>query len=82
MNVAFSRAKNHLLVFGNFDKLNKLALKGSKALDSDSSSVDAKENDFVLKTLIPKLYSLREDFVSKEDCVNELLDFLKENDYE
>jgi superfamily I DNA and/or RNA helicase len=81
MNVAFSRAKNHLLVFGNFDELNKIALKTS-VNRTDASNIEMKENDFVTKTLIPKLYSMRENFVSKSDCVNELIGFLKENDYE
>jgi len=85
MNVAFSRAKKHLIVFGNFDALNKIALRNSKKpknQDEKNSIIEEKESKFVLKTLIPKLYSLREDFVSQADCTNELLRFLKENKYE
>jgi superfamily I DNA and/or RNA helicase len=82
MNVAFSRAKNHLLVFGNFDALNKIALRNTKQFDEEMSNTNKKEAEFVVQTLIPKLYSLREDFVSDAERVESIMEFLKENDYE
>lgn len=82
MNVAFSRAKNHLLVFGNFEALNKIAAKTTIKDDEDFSNSDNNENLFVVKSLIPRLYSLRESFVSNEECAKGVLDFIKENDYE
>lgn len=82
MNVAFSRAKNHLIVLGNFDALNKISLRNTKYSDDEMPNTDKKESEFVVQTLIPKLYRLREDFVSDEERVESIMEFLKENDYE
>ena len=81
INVAFSRAKNHLLIFGNIEALNKIAMKATRAVDEQSNN-DAKEESFVVKTLIPTLYKMREDYVSDKERVDALMTFLKENDYE
>lgn len=86
MNVAFSRAKNHLLIYGNFEALNKIAMKNAK-IDDDESNNDVKENTFVAKVLIPTLYklskkdSLKESIVSDKERVESTMDFLKENAY-
>lgn len=82
MNVAFSRAKNHLLVLGDFTSLLSIARKTTKSSRDEYSSSDTKENDFVVKTLIPKLYDMKEEFVSTEEVVNSVGVFLKEADYE
>ena len=83
MNVAFSRAKNHLLIFGNFDALNKIALKTTRFDEADDySNNNIKENTFVVQKLIPYLYKIREDFISDEERVESIMKFLKENDYE
>ncbi len=83
MNVAFSRAKNHLLIFGNFDALNKIALKTTRFDKADDySNNNIKENTFVVQKLIPYLYKIREDFISDEERVESIMKFLKENDYE
>ena len=81
MNVAFSRAKNHLLIFGNMDSLNKIAMKGMSSTD-EYSNINAKENSFVVKKMIPYLFTIREDFVSDKERVESIMNFLKENDYE
>lgn len=78
MNVAFSRAKKHLLIFGNIEKLNKIAMAKKPKIDEGSGNISIEEDAFVTKTLIPRLYSLREPFVS----INAILNFIKENDYE
>lgn len=86
MNVAFSRAKNHLLIYGNFEALNKIAMKSSK-IDDDLSNNDIKENTFVAKVLIPTLYKLskkdglKENIVSEKERVESTMDFLKDNAY-
>ncbi len=82
MNVAFSRAKNHLIVLGDFTSLLNIARKTAKAFQDECSSNDAKENDFVVKTLIPKLYDMKEELVSTEEIVNNVSVFLREGDYE
>ena len=87
MNVAFSRAKNHLLIFGDFEALNKIAMKGTK-IDDELANNDVNENTFVAKVLIPTLYklskkdSIKENFVSDKERVEALIDFLKENAYD
>ena len=82
MNVAFSRAKKHLIILGNFEKLNEIALNRKPNIDERSGNISIDEDKFVTKTLIPKLYSLRETFVSSKDRTNDILNFIKENDYE
>ena len=82
MNVAFSRAKNHLLVLGDFTSLLNIARKTSKSSLDEYSPSDAKEKDFVVRTLIPKLYGMKEEFVSTDEIVNNVGVFLKEADYE
>lgn len=82
MNVAFSRAKNHLLVLGDFTSLLKISRKIGKISDTEISNTDVKENNFVVKTLIPKLYDLKENFASTNDIVKGVQEFLKESNYE
>lgn len=81
MNVAFSRAKNHLLIFGNIEALDKIAKKTLSSTDEQSNN-DAKEGSFVVKTLIPTLYKKRKNYMSDKERVDALMTFLKENDYE
>ena len=80
MNVAFSRAKQRLLVFGNFDAL--LALAGDKSnskMEYDTKDPSQKaEFAFVRKTLIPKLYGLREEFLSEAEMLSHVMGFIKE----
>lgn len=82
MNVAFSRAKSHLLIFGNIEALNKIATKIVINDDEEFSNPNIDENTFVIKSLIPQLYSIRENYVSDDERVNDILDFIKENNYE
>ena len=82
MNVAFSRAKSHLIVFGNFEALLTIARRSFKPTAEDVSNADAKETNFVINTLIPTLYDKKKKFVSTEECTKAILDFLKEEDYE
>lgn len=82
MNVAFSRAKSHLIVFGNFEALLSIARKSYKPTSEDVSNADAKETNFVINTLIPTLYDKKKKFVSTEECTKAILEFLKEEDYE
>ncbi|MGN8890690.1 AAA domain-containing protein [Dysosmobacter sp. HCP28S3_G4] len=82
MNVAFSRAKSHLLVFGNFDALNRIALKTHSKASEECSNETAAENNFVANVLIPKLYGKRETFVSERERTESILNFIKENDDE
>ena len=56
-------------------------MKATRAVDEQSNN-DAKEESFVVKTLIPTLYKMREDYVSDKERVDALMTFLKENDYE
>lgn len=69
-------------MLGNFDALNKISLRNTKYSDDEMPNTDKKESEFVVQTLIPKLYRLREDFVSDEERVESIMEFLKENDYE
>ena len=81
MNVAFSRAKKHLIVFGNFEALYKISQENNQVPREDLSDEEREEQAFVKKTLIPKLHSLRDrgsDYISSKDRTNSLLDFIKE----
>ena len=82
MNVAFSRAKQHLIVLGNFDALLKIATNSYKPASEENTNPDVKENNFVVQTLIPNLHSKKRRFASSKDRVSAVLDFLKEEDYE
>lgn len=79
MNVAFSRAKKHLLVFGNFEALYKISQDGKRKGHFDElSEKERQEFLFVRKTMIPNLYHLRENsYISTKDRTNSLLNFIK-----
>lgn len=77
MNVAFSRAKSHLLVFGNFTELYNIARKSTNN-NFNSSGIESQERLFVTKTLLPNLYGVRESFVSADERIKTILDFIKE----
>ena len=68
MNVAFSRAKNHLLVFDNITELNKIAMRTTK-FDDEYSNSNIKENTFVVKKLIPNLYKIRRFISDKIELI-------------
>ncbi len=82
MNVAFSRAKEHLLVLGDFTSLLNISRKALKASKENDSSILSKENSFVANNIIPKLYDMKEEFVSADDLTSKVNDFLRESDYE
>ena len=56
-------------------------MKGMSSTD-EYSNINAKENSFVVKKMIPYLFTIREDFVSDKERVESIMNFLKENDYE
>ena len=78
MNVAFSRAKSHLIVYGNFDKLYEISLSGSSNENNDELNYNENEDKFVKKVLIPKLYSMRKTYLSTNDQVRSVINFIKE----
>ena len=79
MNVAFSRAKNHLLVFGNIEALYRISQSKTKVLDDAISEEQRAEEIFVKEKLIPQLYDRRQSYVSSQDLTESLLDFIRED---
>ena len=84
MNVAFSRTKSHLLIVGNFDALLKCAEKESSNIVIDNNISDSKQREllFVCHNLVPTIYNMREVYVSDEERIDDVVKFLKENNYE
>ena len=78
MNVAFSRAKNHLIVFGNFEVLNRIATRSSIIYKQEHIDVTGRESNFVTKTLIPQLFAMKTTFVSEKERTAGILNFIKE----
>ena len=78
VNVAFSRAKNHLIVFGNFEVLNRIATRSSIIYKQEHIDVTGRESNFVTKTLIPQLFAMKTTFVSEKERTAGILNFIKE----
>lgn len=76
MNVALSRAKAHLIVVGNFDKLRDVALHTitPKTIDNE----DKRELDFVKNHLIPQLRKKSKRFMSNEALLEDFKIFVRE----
>ena len=81
MNVAISRAKNHLVILGNFEKLLNVSRKTSFANEEDFDS-NREELEFVTKKLIPHLYNLKKKYPSEEAMEKAVIRFLKEDSNE
>lgn len=82
MNVAFSRAKSHLLIFGNLEALINIARKSGRSKNMEMSESENIELNFVVEKLIPKLYELKRTFASSNERTNFLLNYLLEQKYE
>lgn len=78
MNVAISRAKEHLIIVGNFDKLNFI----SKKLKKREDCANPEEEEFVRKRLIPQLNRLKKDYPSDESMRKAISTFLLEENNE
>jgi superfamily I DNA and/or RNA helicase len=81
MNVSFSRAKNHLIIFGNYEEINEIVISNSRQ-NFISTNLDEEEDKFVYEQLIPKLYKLRKTFNSNEERNEFILNSFKGNSYE
>lgn len=81
MNVAISRAKNHLIILGNFDKLLSVS-KRTSFINDDDFETNKNELEFVTKVLIPRLYGLRKKYPSDEAMNKAIIKFLKEEENE
>lgn len=81
MNVAISRAKNHLIILGNFEELLNVAKRTSYVNEEDFES-NKEELEFVTKKLIPRLYNLKKKFPSEDAMKKAVIKFLKEEDNE
>lgn len=77
MNVAFSRAKKHLIIFGNLDALNNISRKTYSNAE-DIPSTEQRERLFVTKELIPMLYRKKKDYVSESAQTSAIMEFIKE----
>jgi len=84
MNVAFSRAKQHLIIVGNFDRIAKIAENEiiNKHSNKEISYSKQIEEKYVCNQLIPTICSLKEVYPSDEERITEIHKFLKENNYE
>jgi superfamily I DNA and/or RNA helicase len=78
MNVAFSRAKNHLIVIGNFTKLANMNMPDNREFTVN----EIKEMHYVYKELIPKLKKYSRKYTSMDNELMEIANFLEENVYE
>ena len=81
MNVAISRAKNHLIILGNFDKLLSVA-KGTRYENDENYETNKDELEFVTKQLIPRLYNLKKKYPSEELMKKAVMKFLREENNE
>ena len=87
MNVAVSRAKNHLIILGNFDKLVNAAKrelnadKREEIEPGDDTNTNKAELEFVTTRLIPDLDSIKKKYPSEELMKSAVIKFLKEEDY-
>lgn len=81
MNVAISRAKNHLIILGNFEKLLSVS-KRTSFINDDDFETNRDELEFVTKTLIPQLYSLKKKYPSDDAMNKAIIRFLKEEENE
>ena len=84
MNVAFSRAKDNLIIIGNFDKLKEMSQKyiNESNMYNEISNIKTKEETYVCRYLIPQIYNMSNRYVSDEERINDIQNFLKENIYE
>lgn len=81
MNVAISRAKNHLIILGNFDKLLNVSRK-IYYYNDDNFQTNKEEIEFVTKKMIPCLYNLKKKYPSDDSMKNAVIKFLKEEENE
>ena len=84
MNVAFSREKDKLIIIGNFDKLKEISQKyiNESNMYNEISNIKTKEETYVCRYLIPQIYNISNRYVSDEERINDIQNFLKENIYE
>lgn len=72
-NVSISRAKDKLIVIGNFDKLYNIST--GKNIDKNASQSD-REQAVVYTNIIPYFYDHKEEFSSGDAFSNIVVDFL------
>ena len=72
-NVSISRAKDKLIVIGNFDKLYNIST--GKNIDKNASQSD-REQAVVYTDIIPYFYDHKEEFSSGDAFSNIVVDFL------
>ena len=73
MNVAFSRAKRHLVILGNFDKISTFTLQKQ----SSELSPEQREETYVQSTLIPQLKSISEECNSFDFAIKRIQKMLE-----
>ena len=76
LNVAFSRAKSHLVILGNLDEMRKFVWRKING----NLTPEAKEEQYVRSVLIPQLWELRKDCLSNDFAINEIKQMLGGND--
>ncbi len=73
MNVAFSRAKRHLVILGNFDKISTFTLQKQ----SSELSPEQREETYVQSTLIPQLKLISEECNSFDFAIKRIQKMLE-----